>query len=244
MLAYTRFEVVRTIRNVRFMFITLAMPVVLFLLLNQLEHGASGAAGMYVMVAMAGFSMFNAAIGANSGSLPTERASGWLRQLRITPLSGAGWLVAKLALATAVVVPGLAAISVCAIVFGHVQMGAGQWAAFVALVLGGSIPFGFLGLLLGQLLDQQAAQPVQGILSMLLSFGGGLFFPMSSFPDAVQAIAQLLPTHLYFAIGQALVAGQVPAVSDVAGLAVWAAALAAGALAIWFQQGSRRLAMA
>lgn len=196
------------------------------------------------MVAMAGFSMVNATISANCITLPVERASGWQRQLRITPLSGAGWLTARIAQATLAVVPGLAVISLCGLLVGHVDLSAGQWAAFVLLVLLGSIPFSFLGLLLGQLLDAQAAQPVQAMSSMLLSFGGGLFFPLATFPAVLRSIAEWLPTHLFFQGGQDVLASHVPAAADVAGLAVWAAGLAALALLVWSRQDGRRLALA
>ena len=240
--AYTRFEVARTLRNTRFLVVTLLMPAVLYLVFRQASGGAaSGAAGAVVMVAMAGFSMINAAIGANTTSLPAERASGWLRQLRITPLSAGGWVTARIAQATVAVIPGLAVISVCGLLIGHVEMSAAQWAGLLLLVLAGSIPFSFLGLLLGQVLDAQAAGPMQGLVTMLLSFGGGLFLPITMFPEPLRTAAGLLPTHLLFAAGQGVVASRLPDASDVAGLAAWAVALAALALAIWSRQDGRRV---
>jgi ABC-2 type transport system permease protein len=239
MLAYTRFEVLRTLRNARFLVLTMLMPAMLFLFFNQ----ARGQFGASLMVAMAGFSMIGATISANCVTLPAERASGWQRQLRITPLSGAGWVIARIAQSTVAVVPGLAVVALCAAVLGHVQLSAGQWLWFGLLVLAASIPFSFLGLLLGQLLDAQAAQPVQGLLTMLLSFGGGLFIPLSNFPSALQSVLGTLPTHLFFQDGQDLVANRAPALADLAGLATWALALAALALLVWSRQDGRRIAL-
>src|SRR2546430_15134988 len=104
-IAYTRFEVLRTLRNARFVALTMAMPTLLYLLISQVDRGSSA----LLMVSMAAFSMINAAISANSGSLPAERASGWLRQLRTTPLSRTGWLVARLAPGPGAGSPGPAA---------------------------------------------------------------------------------------------------------------------------------------
>lgn len=245
MLAYTRFELARTLRNARFLVITMVMPALLYLLIDQVYRrtGRGGtAAGTYVLVTMAGFSMINAAIAANCATIPAERASGWLRQLRITPLSGTSWLAARIAQATVVVVPGLLVVALCGLLVGHVQMSPLQWASVFLLVLAGSIPFAFLGLLLGQLLDAQAAQPVQGVLTMLLSVGGGLFFPSSSFPAVLRVLAGLLPTHLFFQLGQEIVVRQAPSMGDIAGLALWAAALAGASLMVWIHQGGRGLA--
>lgn len=239
MLAYTRFEVLRTLRNPRFLVLTMLMPAVLFLFFDQAQIGF----GPYLMVAMAGFSMISAAISANCVTLPVERASGWQRQLRITPLSGAGWVTARIAQATVTVLPGLAVVALCGAVLGHLELSAVQWISFVLLVLAASVPFSFLGLLLGQLLDAQAAQPVQGLLTMLLSFGGGLFIPMSNFPSILRSAAGALPTHLFFEGGQDLMENHVPALADVTGLVTWTLGLAALALLVWSRQGGRRVAL-
>src|SRR5215831_19973500 len=106
MLAYTRFEVLRTLRNLRFLVLTTLMPALLFLLGSQARSGL----GADLLVAIGGFSMIAATTSANSVMLPAERASGWLRQLRITPLSGPAWVTARIAQATAAVVPGLAVL--------------------------------------------------------------------------------------------------------------------------------------
>ncbi|HXM54921.1 MAG TPA: ABC transporter permease [Candidatus Dormibacteraeota bacterium] len=240
MLAYTRFEVARTLRNTRFLVLTMLMPALLYLFFDRVQSGVMNA---YLMVAMAGFSMIAAAISANCVTLPAERASGWLRQLRITPLSGPAWVTARIVQATVAVVPGLAVISVAGLLFGHVQLTVEQWAAFVALVLAGSVPFSFVGLLLGQLLDAQAAQPVQGMLTMLLSFGGGLFIPLAAFPEPLRTAAGVLPTRLLYQSGQDVMAAHLPAAADLAGLLAWAVAMAALALAIWSRQDGRRLAV-
>ena len=239
MVAYTRFEVLRTLRNPRFLVLTMLMPAALFLFFNQVQSGF----GAYIMVAMAGFSMISATISANCVTLPGERASGWQRQLRVTPLSGAAWVTARIAQATVAVVPGLAVVAVCGAGFGRVQLTTVQWLSFGLLVLAGSVPFSFLGLLLGQLLDAQAAQPVQALLTMLLSFGGGLFIPLSNFPSALQSFVRALPTHLFFQGGQDLIANHTPAPSDMAGLAIWTLGLAALALLVWSRQDGRRVAL-
>lgn len=239
MLAYTRFEVLRTLRSSRFLIATTLMPAVLFLLGSH----AVGGLGRYFLVAITGFSMVMATTSANAVSLPAERASGWQRQLRITPLSGPAWVTARFLMATVMILPGLMAVAVCAATLGGVQLGPGQWVSFVLLVVSGSIPFSFLGLLLGQLLDTRAAGPVQSLLVTLLSFGGGLFLPVSSFPSALRSVAGILPTHLYFQDGQALLANHAPPLSDLGWLGLWTVSLAALALLVWLREDGRRIAL-
>jgi ABC-2 type transport system permease protein len=239
MLAYTRFEALRLLRNLRFLTVTMLMPAFLFELSSQARSGH----GPYLLVAVAGFSMITATTSANTVALPAERASGWQRQLRITPLSGPSWVTARLLLSTVTMLPGLAVVAVSAATLGGVQLSPVQWASFAALVVGASVPFSFLGLLLGQLLDAQAAQPVQGLLMMLLSVGGGLLLPLSSFPPALRYAAGVLPSHLYFENGQAVLADRAPQLSDMAGIGLWAVALGVLALLVWLREDGRRVAL-
>lgn len=232
MLVYTRFEITRTLRNVRFLVFAIGVPTVFYLLFNSIYGRSSVDVGAYVLVSMAGYSAIGSAM-YNAATLPGERASGWIRQLRITPLSGSAWLRAKVLQSLVVVLPGLIAVSVCSVMVGHVRMGAQAWATLAAIVLGGSISFSFLGLLIGHLVDVQVAQPAQAVVQMLMGFGGGLFFPLSSMPAAVQAIGKTLPSYRMFQLGQEAVVGQALSMDYLTGLAGTIVALGALVLLAW-----------
>lgn len=239
MLAYTRFEVVRTLRNVRFLVFAIGMPAVFYLMFNNIYRGAqveSTVYSAYILVSMAAYSAIGAAL-YNGASVPVERASGWLRQLRITPLSSSSWLLAKVLVSVLVVLPGLVVISLCAVIQGGVRLDAAQWAALAAVVLAGSIPFGCLGLLVCQLFDSQSAQPAQGAVLLVMSFGGGLFFPMSTFPPAVRSIGQALPSYHLFELGREVVSGQVASTDHLLWLAAWIAVLGAAVVLTWRREG-------
>ena len=93
-LAYTRFELLRTFRNRRFFFFSLGFPLVLYFLIagpnrNEDDLGDTGlSAPLYYMVGLAAFGTMNAMLSAGA-RIAAERAVGWNRQLRITPLSAA-----------------------------------------------------------------------------------------------------------------------------------------------------------
>ncbi|HZV48682.1 MAG TPA: ABC transporter permease [Candidatus Dormibacteraeota bacterium] len=236
MLAYVRFEVVRVLRNVRFLVFTVVVPALLYLLFDGIYgDGRVGevAVGVYLLVAMAAYGAIGAALSVNGSALATERASGWLRQLRVTPLSDRAWLVARLALALVAVAPGVLAVSLCAAVVGHVGLDPARWLALGGLLLLGSLPFAFLGMLVGLLLDAQSAQPAQVLLLMLLSFGGGLFFPVSVFPSGIRPIAESLPSYHLLVLGQEVVAGRPLSLDQLAGLAGSIVLLGALALVAW-----------
>ncbi|HEX4216532.1 MAG TPA: ABC transporter permease [Candidatus Dormibacteraeota bacterium] len=243
MLAYTRFEIMKTMRNARFVAISTLVPSIIYLIFNGIfgnAHIAGIGYSKYILVSMACYGALVAATGANTGSLPAERASGWTRLLRITPLSPSTWLAAKLIQAIVLVIPGSILVSLCGILVGHVSLGPEQWAGLFALVILGSAPFALLGLILGLVLDAQAAQPVQGFLMMLLGFGGGLFFPSSMFPSVLHTISEFLPSYQIGQLGRELVGGQ--AINPLLPLvmAAWVVVLGGAALVVWRRGGALR----
>ena len=85
-------------RNVRFLVLTVALPLLLFLLYANLYQGQDAGNGLtvvaYLMVSMASFGCIGAAI--NTGArIAIERQVGWNRQLRLTALPAHSYLVAK-----------------------------------------------------------------------------------------------------------------------------------------------------
>src|SRR6202040_4264275 len=89
--AYLRYELLRTLRNRRFFFFSLGFPLVLYFLIagpNKGTHNLRGtglSAPLYFMVGLAAFGTMNAMLSAGA-RIASERAVGWNRQLRITPL--------------------------------------------------------------------------------------------------------------------------------------------------------------
>src|SRR6204780_1900939 len=84
---YLRYEVLRNFRNWRFLFLTLAFPLVLYLLIASVNRHAKfeGVAfPVYFMTAMATLGTMAAVI-SGCAIIAAERATGWTRQMRITP---------------------------------------------------------------------------------------------------------------------------------------------------------------
>jgi ABC-2 type transport system permease protein len=91
-LTYACYELIRTFRSRRFFIFSFGFPLALYYAIaapNRNEHnlGGSGiAAQVYFMVGLAGFGTMNAVL-ATGARIAAERAVGWNRQLRLTPLS-------------------------------------------------------------------------------------------------------------------------------------------------------------
>ena len=91
-LAYTRFEIVRTLRNARLLVFSLAFPLIIDYAIagpnRQVDDfGATGISlPLYYMLGLVAFGTMMSLI-STGARIATERTDGWTRQLRVTLLS-------------------------------------------------------------------------------------------------------------------------------------------------------------
>jgi ABC-2 type transport system permease protein len=195
---YTRLELLRTFRNRRFFLFSLGFPLILYLVVagpNQGETNLEGtglSAPLYFMVSMASWGTMTAMLGTGA-RIAGERAAGWNRQLRISPLSARTYLRAKIGIAYLMALLSLGMLYAAGIAMG-VRLPAGEWLAMTALILVGLVPFGAAGILLGHVLTTESFGPVMGGGTSLLALLSGTWFPLSD-GGVVHAIAQGLPSY-------------------------------------------------
>lgn len=245
MLAFTRFEVIRTLRNKRYVIFTIGLPLAFYFIYSSIYskssfHGTSFAA--YYMVSMAAFAAFGAALGAGGGRLAMERKNGWIPQLRITPLSATGWLGSKLTTALLVAVPCIAVVLIAGVAARGVSLPAVDWLQLVVSLVLATIPFGIMGMVVGYLFDEESAQAGQTIILLGLSILGGLWFPLSIFPTALQDLAKVFPTYGLGAVGRAALVGQGPGWGPVIDLVAWTVVL--GVALAWLYRRDETRAVA
>src|SRR5450755_4644907 len=99
-LTVLRLEVRRVLRNRRTLLFTMVLPIVFFLIfgLNKAyahDRLPNGNESAFVMVSMA---LYGAVLATTSGGamVSIERAAGWSRQLRLTPLSPVAYITIKI----------------------------------------------------------------------------------------------------------------------------------------------------
>jgi ABC-2 type transport system permease protein len=239
MAAFLRFEIVRSLRNVRFIVFIAGFPVLLYLVYAK-QHGISQGlpVAVVLMVSMAVWSGMGSAMFATGPQLAKERQNGWMRQLRVSPISAPRWFCAKLAQGLLLIIPGLALLIALGFGYGHVHLAAARVGVLAAVLVLGVIPFCVLGLVIGLLFDGQTAQAAQMLTMLLLAFLGGIFIPWHNLPHAMQLIGQALPSYHLAQLGWNAAAGRALGMTDVAVLAGWAAALALVAVWRWRQEST------
>jgi len=227
-----KLELTRALRNRKFLFFSVIYPSVIFLLVSN-QTGTVDGTGLsiakYVMVSMASFGALTAVLMGNSERIAKERENGWVRQLRLTPLPGRGYVLAKTASAAVVSLPSIVVVFIVAAVLKDVRLEAWQWLALTGAIWAGSLVFAALGVAIGYLASGDAVRPITMIVYFGLSILGGLWFPSTTFPTWLQDIAKWLPTHAYAALGQAIEQSRSPHAKDVTLLVVYFALFAGGA---------------
>jgi ABC-2 type transport system permease protein len=226
MTGFLTLELRRSLRDVRYLVIAVAMPIGLYLLFTGLfgSHGQR-AQGLpqptELMVAMVAYGAMWAVFSATGPRIAHERAIGWTRQLRATPLAPAAALVGKLLTALAAALPAMALVALTAVISHHVQLTAAQWPALLAAMWVGVLPLALLGLAIGYLAGDEIAFPLTMALYFALGALGGLWIPLSVMPHVMRDIGQALPSNGLAQLGWRIAGGQASAPRAVLVLTAW-----------------------
>jgi ABC-2 type transport system permease protein len=197
-LVYTRFELLRTLRNRRFFLLSLGFPLILYFMIvspNRHVHNFDGSGisfALYYMVGLASFGTMSAML-SSGARIAAERAVGWNRQLRISPLSTRSYFRAKVVTGYMMALISLLALYLAGTSLG-VRLGASEWLEMTGLILVGLIPFAALGILLGHLLTPDSIGPAMGGGISLLALLGGTWFPITG-QGFLHDIVQLIPSY-------------------------------------------------
>lgn len=195
--AYTRFALLRTLRNVRLLVFALGFPMIFYVAIAapNRHHDDFGGSGislpLYYMVGLVGFGTMMALI-PTGARIATERTDGWTRQLRVTPLSGQAYLRAKVITGYAIALLTMALLYSSGLLLG-VRLPLERWLVMTGLILVGLVPFAALGILVGHLLTADTIGPAAGGLVSLLALVSGTWFPLGA--GVVRDIAEFLPSY-------------------------------------------------
>jgi ABC-2 type transport system permease protein len=233
--AFLRFEVGRLARSWKFLVITVGFPVTFYMLFLGDRRASEVISGtvpwrIYLMVSMCSFGALVAALTSGGARLSTERASGWARQLRVTPLPGWAFITTKVAACMLVILPVIGLVDVVGAGFGGVDLPLATWVELSLAMWLGALPFAVLGVLIGFMVHAETAFPVVTALMFVLGYFGGLFNPVSTMPSPLRAAAQALPSFHHAAIGLSLLDGHGLTSTDWLVLAGYTAILSAAVI--------------
>jgi len=195
---YIRYELLRTLRNRRFLVFSFGFPLILYFLIAGPNRGEGSIGGtgisapLYYMVGLAAFGSMNAML-ATGARIAAERQVGWNRQLRTTPLTTRTYFRAKVITAYAVAIASLVLLAIAGTVLG-VRLPAHDWWHMGWLMLVGLVPFATMGIAIGHLVTAESVGPAIGGTTALFALLGGTWFPITGH-GALYDIAQVLPSY-------------------------------------------------
>ncbi|MBV8560612.1 MAG: ABC transporter permease [Acidimicrobiia bacterium] len=236
MTAYLSLEIRRALRDRRYMGLVVGWPVASYLLFSTVFAAAANRAEgldphVEIMVAMAAFGAIGAALLATGPRLAAERQLGWVRQLRLTPLSPQRALLARVMAALVLTLPAICLTFATAAVVKGVSLPAWEWPAMVALLLAGALPFAALGTVIGNVAEGDAAG-ITMVCYLVLAALGGLWMPAKILPEPLRTVAHSLPSNRLAELGWRTAAGAAPTMSAVLVLGAWLAVVGTVALAV------------
>ena len=195
---------------------------------------------MTAATTMIGIAVYGAMLAATSGGamVSIERALGWSRQLRLTPLQPAAYIAIKVLTAMLLGLTSIAVVFVVGAASG-VQMAPGTWLLTGVLAWADSFVFAAFGLFVGYLLPSENVMQVIGPVLAIFSLFGGLFVPLSLLPSVMQDIAPYMPTYGVASIARFPLVGGAFDVTWLLSVVIWTAAFAIAATML-FRRDTRR----
>jgi len=243
MASYLSLELRRSLRDRRYLLLVVGWPVAAYLLFSTVfgsaADGSQGlSASVEIMVAMAAFGAMGGVLMASGPRLAIDRQVGWLRQLRLTPLSPARILGVRVVSAMSLSLPAICLTFLTAALVKDVTLPLWEWPVLALLIAAGCLPFAAMGIVVGSIADGDGAQGLTMVLYLVLAALGGLWMPVQILPAPMQTIAKTLPSYHLAQLGWHIARGVAPALGDGLVLLAWFAGAALLAVAV-----SRRLAM-
>ncbi|MFJ3958610.1 ABC transporter permease [Arthrobacter sp. NPDC090010] len=235
-------EIKRLLRNRRSLIFTIAVPAIFFAVFglsnkDQMLPGGQHSYGEYILISLTVYAAMTSAT-ASGAQVAVERAQGWSRQLRLTPLQPGAYITIKAIAALVMSFIAVVAQFVIGALFG-VHLDAGTMIAAGLAAWLGSLVFAALGLMAGYLMPSQNVMQLLGPALAILAMLGGLFMPVEIMGDTFVQIAKWTPAY---GIGQI---ARSPLTQEwdwlwVLNAAVWLVVFVAGA-ALAFRRDTKRV---
>lgn len=241
-------EIKRLFRNASVVIFTLIFPLAMLILValpNRdksisdvpiAQGGISAAVPIMISMAVYGAMVASTMTGV---SVASERAQGWSRQLRLTPLNPVVYILVKVL--CGLLLGGLAVL--ITLIVGTalgITAPVGNLIGAAILAWISSLMMTSLGLAVGYAFPAQNAMRYLGPILPILSFMGGLFFPLALMPEGVQVAAKFTPVWGIANLSQSAIVGEAPDVWAVPNLIVWFV-LFTGFAVLMFRRDTKRV---
>ena len=182
-----------TRRQAIYYLLSIGMPTAFYLFFSGMYQDTPGAPAHFMRDYL--LSMMSTALFSFPTVLETDRLNNWQKVLRHTPVSMVEYYLIKVAGLFVDFLLSIGVVFTVGHVVRHVNMSLQDWVLAAFLLILGSLAFVAIGLVLTLLPSSQLMSVAGNLLYMGLAVMGGLWMPISVFPEWMQAIGKCLPTY-------------------------------------------------
>lgn len=190
-----KFEFIRMLRMPMFALPALVFPAMFYLLFGVLMGKGKPEVSAYLLATYCIFGVMGPGLFGFGVSVALEKDQGWLKWRRAVPALPGAYFVSKMTMALIFAFIIFVELAVLAITFGGVDLNALQWSQLMVISMLSALPFCALGLVIGILVNGQAAPAIVNFIYLPMAFLSGLWLPINLLPKFLGALAPIWPSY-------------------------------------------------
>ena len=197
MVSLMKMELILMKRQAAYYLLSIGLPSVFYLIFSGIMSGSDVPVLVLqtYLFSMTLFSIMSSAFFSIPSTLQSDKTNNWQKLIQHSPVSMVEYYISKLF--SALLTFLLSIIVVFSV--GHFVRGVNvpmvDWLMIALILLIGSLVFIAMGVLISLLPSPQLMSVVGNIVYMALAVLGGLWFPLTMFPDWLQPIGKLTPSY-------------------------------------------------
>ena len=191
----SKFEWLKSIRNLAFALPAILFPALFYIFFGVLMNQHDPQAATYLLCTYGTFGIIGPALFSFGAGLAVERGQGWLDIKDASPMPASAQIVSRLLVSMGFSVMVLASLGLVAFTMADVNLSLTQVLTLSTILVFGGLPFCLLGLTLGLLLKAESAPAVVNLVYLPMSFLSGLWIPLTMLPNFLQTFAEFLPPY-------------------------------------------------
>lgn len=234
----TAAEILKAVRAPEYILPTLLFPVIFFTLFAIVLTNSSDYT-MYLLATYGIFAVMGPALFGFGVGVAHERDRGWLALKRALPTNGYSYVLAKTIVTLIFASLSLLTIYLMAGFAGDVRLSTSTWISLFFVHLFATIPFLMLGLAMGFRLSSNGAVAITNIVFFGLTILGGLWFPISQFPNVMQLVSKITPSYHFAEVALAVIGAQDKAVAPINLISIFVITMIFAAIAVWSWKSNR-----
>lgn len=194
LLVHAYFESLELLRQPMYLVSTVVFPSMFFWFFGA-PNATEEIPARILTGSFAAFGVLGVMVFQFSVAIAQERRTPWSALLKILPMASWIPLYAKLLSGIFFSIPTISGVLWVAHLTTPVNLSLTLVLKIFATLMLAGLPFGLLGICIGQTCSAKSVLPVANLVYLPLSFAGGLWLPPNALPELVQNISEYLPTR-------------------------------------------------